>query len=102
MLVGQLHGKVGVAPGTTTLTIPRGPYPSIGQEMLICGAETMSYEEYLATDIKIRREVLDEQRRTAFWSRLGTIATASLASLAVIAGVAAWLRTGKIEAFRQK
>ena len=97
MLVGQLQGKVGVAPGTTTLTVP-----GVGQEVFICGAETMSYEEYLATDIKVRREVLDEQKRTAFWSRLGTVATASLASLAVIAGVAAWLRTGRIEAFTNR
>ena len=97
MLVGELRGKVGVAPSTTTLTL--------GQEMFVCnglGADaaptTLSYEEYLAKDIDMRKKSLALSRRMEIWRGIGTFAQASLAGLALLAGVAAWIHTGRIEA----
>jgi hypothetical protein len=104
MIIGQLRGKVGVAPSTTTLLIPRG-LSGMGQEVFVCnGAETapsMTMEEYLATDIAMRRQAAEQQRRSVFWDRLGTFATASLAPLALVASISAWFRTGRIEAVRK-
>ena len=60
----------------------------------------MSADQYYAADIKLRADALEEQRKTAFWSRLSTFATASLTTIALIAALSAWKRTGKIQSFK--
>ena len=86
MITAELQGKVGVAPSTTTIQL---------------GTTTMTYEEYLATDIELRRQVLAQAKKSEFWNRLGTFATASVTTLALVAAIGAWFRTGKIEAIRK-
>ena len=61
-------------------------------------APTITYEQYLVQDLLLRQESLDLQRRGATWSRLGVVATASLTSLALMAALGAWWRTGKLRA----
>ena len=107
----MITGYVGVAPGTTTLVVPSGPYPmqlvdttnptSVPVGPTAPPSEpltTLTYEQYLAQDIALRQEALILQRRAEIWGRIGTFATASLASLALFAALGAWYRTGKLKA----
>ncbi len=97
-------GYVGVAPGTTTLVIPGGPHrtqlvgPTVVPDPV--PPPPITYEQYLSRDIALRRESLVMQKRGEFWSRLGVVATASITSLALVAALGAWWRTGKLKVQR--
>lgn len=95
MISGELRGRgyVGVAPGTTTIHFGDQP-PAVNP------AKQVTYEEYLAKDIELRQEALKLQRRGELWGRIATFATASLTTLAVLAAVGAWWRTGKLQVSR--
>ena len=95
----QVHyaSKVGVAPSTTTIA-----FGAVGQEVFVCdadlgqGASALTVEQWRGEDIALRTEQLRLQSRDALWTRLGTIAQASLATLALGAVVIAWVRTGRL------
>lgn len=88
------RGYVGTAPGTSTLylsgTEPAAPTPPA----------SLTYEQYLARDIALRQESLKVQKSGQVWDRIGTFATASLTTLALLAAVSAWWRTGKLKVSR--
>jgi hypothetical protein len=101
MITGELRGRgyVGVAPGTTTLYLgappavdPTKPVPAPTPQTPV-----LTYDQYLAKDIALRRESLDLQRRAEMWGRIGTFATASLTTLALLAVLGTWWRTGKLQ-----
>lgn len=86
------RGYVGTAPGTTTLYMPLGD--EVVENM---GPDTLSYEQYLARDIALRQQQLESERKGRIWSAIGTIATTSVTTLALLAAVSAWARTGHLK-----
>jgi len=94
MLVGELHGKVGVAPGTTTIRIPGGGRPALlGQPDL----PAMTEDEYRAADIAVRREETKVRRREVFWTGFAAFGTSTISTLVLVGVLAAFLRTGKLK-----
>jgi len=84
---------VGTAPGTTTIRL--------GQEGFRClGAAFLTEDQYRAQELSLRERELEAQRKANKWQSIAAIASASLTSLAILAGVIAWRQTGKLRITR--
>ena len=98
MLTGELRGKVGVAPGTTTIYLPENGRPSLLDQALAPG--TLTEDQYRAADIAIRKEEIQVRRKEAFWTGFAAFGSSALSTLALIGVVVAFLRTGKIKTLK--
>jgi hypothetical protein len=88
MLTGELRGKVGVAPGTTTIRFGQAD-PSV--------PGSLTEDQYRAADIAVRKDEIKVRRREAFWTGFAAFGTSTLSTLALIGVVAAFLRTGRLQ-----
>jgi hypothetical protein len=94
MLVGELRGKVGVAPGTTTLYLPGGGRPTLlGQ----AEAPILTEDQYRAADIALRKQEVKIRRREVFWTGFAAFGSSTLTSLVLLGIVVAFFRTGKLK-----
>ena len=84
MLTAELRGKVGVAPGTTTVTL--GDVSEIPE---------ITEGQFRYQSIQLQQQ--DLAMRGSFWSKLGAIGTGGIAIIALVGAVAAWVRTGRIQ-----
>ena len=91
MITGELRGKVGVAPGTTTIRFGQAD-PSV--------PDTLTKDQYRAADIAIRKEEIQVRRKEAFWTGFAAFGSSALSTLALIGVVVAFLRTGKIKTLK--
>jgi hypothetical protein len=89
MLATELRGKVGVAPGTTTIYL--------GQPGQTVEIPEITEGQYRYETIHVQQKDLEMRRKGALWSKLGAIGTGGLAALALIGAIAAWMRTGRIQ-----
>jgi hypothetical protein len=88
MQTGELRGKVGVAPGTTTIHLPGSQCPLVlGQNEPL---PAMTEDEYRHADIQVRK-------REVFWAGFAAFGTSTLSMLALIGVFAAFVRTGKLQ-----
>lgn len=90
MLAGELHGKVGVAPGTTTLYIP-----SLGQNEI--EIPVLTEDQYRAADIAVRKKEAAIRSREVFWTGFAAFGTSAISSLVLLGILASFLRTGKLK-----
>jgi hypothetical protein len=85
MLVGELYGKVGVAPGTTVIQLGDGTVPALTED------------EYRAADIEVRQKEVEVRRKEAFWAGFAAFGTSTISILALVGVATAFLRTGKLK-----
>lgn len=87
--------KVGVAPSTTTIRLGQEGFTCLSGPLCLDGQPAaVSEDVYRGYDIKLREKELLIRRRESFWQSVAAIASAGLTSIAVIAAVIAWKRTG--------
>jgi hypothetical protein len=57
----------------------------------------LTEDQYRGEDVRLRERELEIRRKEAFWNAFASFGTATLSTLALLAALGAWLRTGKLK-----
>jgi hypothetical protein len=58
----------------------------------------LNLDEFNAQSIRLQKRQIEAQEATDKWSRIASLTTAIISTLAIVAALGAWVRTGKVQA----